>query len=211
MATLYGLIRNAYSDRPYVDKGLTAKTRELLQAHTESQLFELPDAVYELRSDTLQKIDQSEASDTVKVLNLQKALHHTVTSECSSKPFLISIGERAEAVAEAYENRQVATHDVLAEFRKLAEEYARAARESARLDLDDNTFAVYTVLKNVIEDVNPEQARAVDQVFVQFSDYRWNDQQEKELRAMLYKTLRPTVGAGELIETTNKLLRLERV
>ena len=211
LATLYGLIRNAYSDRPYVDKGLTAKTRELLQAHTESQLFELPDAVYELRSDTLQKIDQSEASDTVKVLNLQKALHHTVTSECSSKPFLISIGERAEAVAEAYENRQVATHDVLAEFRKLAEEYARAARESARLDLDDNTFAVYTVLKNVIEDVNPEQARAVDQVFVQFSDYRWNDQQEKELRAMLYKTLRPTVGAGELIETTNKLLRLERV
>ena len=211
LATLYGLIRNAYSDRPYVDKGLTAKTRELLQAHTESQLFELPDAVYELRSDTLQKIDQSEASDTVKVLNLQKALHHTVTSECSSKPFLISIGERAEAVAEAYENRQVATHDVLAEFRKLAEEYARAARESARLDLDDNTFAVYTVLKNVIEDVNPEQARAVDQVFVQFSDYRWNDQQEKELRAMLYKTLRPTVGARELIETTNKLLRLERV
>ncbi|MDD9973555.1 MAG: HsdR family type I site-specific deoxyribonuclease [Candidatus Poribacteria bacterium] len=211
LATLYGLIRNAYSDRPYVDKELTAKTRELLQAHTESVLFELPDAVYELQADTLQKIDQSDASDTVKVQNLRKALHHTVTSEGSSKPFLISIGERAEAVAEAYENRQVATQDVLAEFRKLAEEYARAARESDRLDLDDNPFAVYTVLKNVIADVNPEQARAVDQVFAQFPDYKWNEHQEKELRMTLYSTLRPTVGMENLIETTNKLLRLERV
>jgi type I restriction enzyme R subunit len=211
LATLYGLVRNAYSDRPYVDKELTAKTRQLLQTHTESLLFELPDAVYELRADTLQKIDQSDASDTVKVQNLRKALHRTVTSEGSSKPFLISIGERAEAVAEAYENRQVATQDVLAEFRKLAEEYARAARESDRLDLDDNTFAVYTVLRNVIEDVNPEQARAIDRVFAEFPDYQWNDHQQSQLRMTLYKTLRPTVGAKELIETTNKLLRLERV
>ena len=211
LATLYGLIRNAYSDRPYVDKELTAKTRELLQEHTESHLFDLPDAVYELRTDTLQKMDQSDTSDTVKVQNLRKALHKTVTSEGSSKPFLISIGERAEALTEAYESRQVATQDVLAEFRKLAEEYARAARESDRLGLDDNTFAVYTVLKNVIEDVNPEQARAVDLVFAQFPDYRWNDHQQSQLRMTLYRTLRLTVGMENLIETVNKLLRLERV
>ena len=211
LATLYGLIRNTYSNRPYVDKELTAKTRELLQAHTESHLFELPDAVYELGADTLQKIDQSDTSDTVKVQNLRKALHHTVTNEGSSKPFVISIGERAEAVAEAYENRQVATQDVLAEFRKLAEEYARAARESDRLGLDENTFAVYTVLKNVIADVNPEQARAVDRVFAEFPDYRWDDRQQSQLRMMLYRTLKPTVGMENLIETTNQLLRLERV
>ncbi|MXV84162.1 HsdR family type I site-specific deoxyribonuclease [Candidatus Poribacteria bacterium] len=211
LATLYGLIRNAYSDRTYVDKELTAKTRELLQTHTESHLFDLPDAVYELGTDTLQQMDQSDISDTVKVLNLQKALHRTVANEGSSKPFLISIGERAEAVTESYESRQVATQDILAEFRRLAEECSLAARESERLGMDENTFAVYTVLKNVIEDVNPDQARAVDQVFAQFSDYQWNEQEEKELRAMLYKTLRPTVGTKELIETTNKLLRLERV
>ena len=105
----------------------------------------------------------------------------------------------------------MATQDVLAEFRRLAEECALAARESERFSMDENTFAVYTVLRNVIEDVNPEQARAVDQVFAQFSDYRWDEHQAKELRGMLYKTLRPTVGGKELIETTNKLLRLERV
>ena len=45
LTILYGLIRNAYADRTYVDKELTAKTRELLKERTESDLFELPDAV----------------------------------------------------------------------------------------------------------------------------------------------------------------------
>ena len=106
---------------------------------------------YELGADTLEKIDQSDASDTVKVLNLQKALYQTVTTEGKSKPFLISIGDRAEAITETYGNRQMATQDVLAEFRRLAEECALAARESERLSMDENTFAVYTVLRNVIE------------------------------------------------------------
>ena len=211
LATLYGLIRNARPDRIYVDKELTAKTRELLQTHTQSHLFELPDAFYELGADTLQKVDQSEASDTVKVLNLQKALHRTVANESKSKPFLISIGDRAEAVTEAYESRQMVTQDILDELLRLAEECVLATTESDRLGMDENTFAVYTVLKNAIENVNPEQARAVDQVFAQFPDYQWNDHQQSQLRGTLYKTLRPTVGAKELIETTNKLLRLERV
>ena len=211
LATLYGLIRNARPDRIYVDKELTAKTRELLQTHTQSHLFELPDAFYELGADTLQKVDQSEASDTVKVLNLQKALHQTVANESKSKPFLISIGDRAEAVTEAYESRQMVAQDILAELLRLAEECVLAGRESEQLDMDQNTFAVYTVLRNVIEDINPEQARAVDRVFAEFPDYQWNDHQQSQLRMTLYKTLRPTVGAKELIETTNKLLRLERV
>ncbi len=156
-------------------------------------------------------MDQSDASDTVKVQNLRRVLHQTVADEGKSKPFLISIGERAEAVAEVYENRQVGTQDILAEYRRLAEEVSRATREQNQMDMDQNTYAVYTVLRNAIEDVNPEQARAVNQVFAEFPDYRWDDHQQNQLRRTLYKTLRPTIGNENLIETTNKLLRLERV
>ena len=211
LATLYGLIRNAYSEHIYVDKELTAKTQKLLQEYTEGDLFALPNAVYELNETTLREMDQSDTSDAVKVINLRKALHQKVIDEGESNPYLISIGERAEAITEAYENRQMTTQEALAEFRRSAEEYARAAREQAQMDLDKNTYAVYTVLRNVIDDVNPEQARAVDQVFAQFPDYRWDDHQQSQLRTMLYRTLKPTVGMENLIETTNKLLRLERV
>ena len=211
LATLYGLIRNAHSDLPYVDKELTAKTRELLQTHTESNLFELPDAIYELGTDTLKEIEQSDASETVKVLNLQKALRRKVVDESKSKPFLISIGDRAEAIAAAYENRQVVTQNTLAEFMRLAEECVLAARKQEQMRLNDNSFAVYTVLRNTISDVTPEQARAVNQVFEQFPDYQWNKEQERDLRKTLYSTLSPTVAVKDLFNITSKLLELERV
>ena len=55
LASLYGLIRNAYADRIYVDKELTAKTRKLLQQHTESNQFALPGSIQELDANTLRR------------------------------------------------------------------------------------------------------------------------------------------------------------
>ena len=211
LTSLYRLIRNANSDNIPVDKELTAKTQELLQAHTEGNILELPDDIYELNETTLKEINQSDVSDAVKVMNLRKALRQTVIKEGESKPFLISIGERAEAAIETYDNRQLGTKDALTEFLKLAEEISRAEREQNQTELDDNAFAVYTVLRNVREDITPEQAQAVNQIFEKFPDHRWDEHQAKELRSMLYKTLSPTVGTKNLVETTNKLLKLKRV
>ena len=211
LALLYKLIRNAYADRIYVDKELTAKTRELLQQHTESDQFALPGSIQELNASTLREIKQSYASDKVKVLNLWKILHKTVTEESRSKPFLISIGERAEALTEAYENRQLQTQEALAVFEKLAEEYTEASRERAQMNLDENAYAVYTVLKGFSEDITPERVRALNRVFDQFPDYQWNEHQSSQLRRMFYVTLRPIVGAENLIEATNALLKLERI
>ena len=211
LASLYGLIRNAYADRPYIDRELTAKTRELLQQHTESDQFALPGSIQELNANTLREIKQSYASDKVKVLNLRKILHKTVTEESRSKPFLISIGERAEALTEAYENGQLQTQEALAAFEKLADEYTEASRERAQMNLDENAYAVYTVLKGFSGEIRPEQVRALNRVFDQFPDYQWNEHQSSQLRRMFYVTLRPIVGAENLIEATNGLLELERI
>ena len=211
LASLYKLIRNAYADRIYVDKELTAKTQKLLQEYTESNQFALPGSIQELNVNTLREIKQSYASDKVKVLNLRKILHKTVTEESRSKPFLISIGERAEALTEAYENGQLQTQEALAAFEKLAEEYTEASRERAQMNLDENAYAVYTVLKGFSGEIRPEQVRALNKVFDQFPDYQWNEHQSSQLRRMFYVTLRPIVGAENLIEATNGLLELERI
>ena len=211
LASLYGLIRNAYADRIYVDKELTAKTRELLQQHTASNPFALPGSIQELDANTLREIKGSYVSDKVKVLNLRKILHKTVTEGSRSKPFLISIGERAEALTEAYENRQLITQGALAEFGKLADEYTQASSERAQMDLDENAYAVYKVLEGYAETIRPEQARDLNRVFAQFSDYQWDIHQNSQLRRMFYLTLRPIVGAENLIEATNALLKLERI
>ncbi len=210
LASLYGLIRNAYADRIYVDKELTAKTKELLQRHTGSDPFALPGSVQELNASTLREVGSSNVSDKVKVLNLRKILHKTVTEESRSKPFLISIGERAEALTEAYENRQKSTQEVLAAYEELVEECERASSEQARMNLDENAYAVYTVLKGFAEEITPEQTREVDSVFDQFPDYQWNEQQDRELRIKLYRTLRPILNQG-VMAPTNALLEIQRI
>lgn len=211
LASLYGLIRNAYADRIYVDKELTAKTRELLQEHTGSDRFALPGSIQELNANTLREVGDSDVSDTVKVLNLRKILRKIVTEESRSKPFLISIGERAEALAEAYENRQQSTQQVLAAYEELVEECERASSEQDRMNLDENAYAVYTVLKEFAEDITPEGAREVDSLINQFPDYQWNEQQERELRIKLYHTLRSIVAAGGVMAPTRALLEIQRV
>lgn len=211
LTSLYGLIRNAFSTHIYVHRELTNKTRELLQDQTEGDLFELPNAVYELNETTLQEIDQSDTSETVKVLNLVKAVRQKVTDEGESKPFLISIGERAEAAIEIYDSRQSETKEALTKLLKDAEIISRAEREQHRMGLDDNSFAVYTVMSNAMETVTPEQARSVNQVFEQYPDYQWDEHQESELRRTLYRTLESSVDIRTKIEITNKLLELQRL
>ena len=210
LASLYGLIRNAYADRIYVDKELTAKTRELLQRHTGSDPFALPGSIQELNANTLREIGNSEVSDTVKVLNLRKVLRRAVINESRSRPFLISIGERAEALTEAYENRQLTTQEALAAYGELVEEYEQATSERGRMNLDENAYAVYTVLKEFAEDITPGQTREIDSVFEQFPDYQWNEQQDRELRIKLYRTLRPILNQG-VMAPTNALLNIQRI
>ena len=59
LASLYGLIRNAYADDPYVDKELTAKTQKLLQDYTASGSFELPGSIQELDANTLRELSKA--------------------------------------------------------------------------------------------------------------------------------------------------------
>ena len=210
LASLYGLIRNAYADRIYVDKELTAKTQKLLQQHTGSDQFELPGSIQELNANTLREVGDSDVSDLVKVLNLRKVLRQAVIDESGSRPFLISIGERAEALAEAYEDRQLTTQEALAEYRELVEECERASSEQTRMNLDDNAYAVYTVLKGFAEDITSEGVREVDSLINQFPDYQWNEQQERELRIKLYSTLRSIVVGG-VMAPARALLEIQRL
>ena len=120
-------------------------------------------------------------------------------------------GDRADAAIEAFEDQQTTTQDILAEFRKLAEEYASAARERSELGLDNNAFAIYRELKNYITDITHEQAQSVNQIFEQFPDSQWDQHQQQKLRLTLYKTLSPSVDIHTKIEITNRLLDLQRL
>jgi type I restriction enzyme R subunit len=211
LSELYALIRSAYGDRIYVDREISNKTRELLQRHTISGQLELPAAIHALGPEELEKLRESDTSDNTKILNLRKILMVTVQDNGASKPFLLSIGERAEKLAEAYEDRQVTTQQALLEFEKLAREATEADAERQRMGLDENSFAIHKTVAEVDSGFDGNQAKGINALFDHCPDYRWNKQQESKLRTELYKTLRPLVGTEKMIDVANRLLRLQRI
>jgi type I restriction enzyme R subunit len=211
LAELYALIRTAYGDRIYVDREVSNKTRELLQQHTITGQLEIPGAVHTLGPEELAKLKDSDTTDTTKILNLRKILVTTVQQDGLSKPFLLSIGERAEKLVEAYEDRQLTTQQALLDFEKLAREVTEADIERQKLGLDANTFAIYKTVSVVFPGSDGTKAKALNALFDSLPDYRWNKQQESKLRTELYKALRPLVGTEKMIDVANQLLRVQRV
>jgi type I restriction enzyme R subunit len=211
LAELYSLIRAAYGDRVYVDREVSNKTRELLQQNTITGQLEIPGAVQALGPEELAKLKDSDTSDTTKILNLRKILVTTVQQDGLSKPFLLSIGERAEKLAEAYEDRQLTTQQALLNFERLAREVTEADVERQNLGLDANTFAIHKAVSVAFPGSDGTKAKALNALFEAQPDYRWNKQQESKLRTELYKALRPLVGTEKMIDVANQLLRLQRV
>jgi len=211
LSQLYALIRNAYSDRVYADLEMSNKTRELLQEHTITGQLELPGAIHSLGPEELAKLKESDASESTKILNLRKILASVVQDNGAAKPFLLSIGERAQKLVQSYEDRQLTTRQALLEFERLAREATEADAERQRLGLDENSFAIFKIVGAADDGFNAKQAKALNALFEQFPDYRWNKQQESKLRTALYKALRPLVGTGKMIEVANNLMRLQRI
>ena len=211
LAVLFSWIRQAYSDRVYVDREFTRKTKALLREHTESSDLEPPTVIYELGPQALAALKESDAPDTVKVLNLRKLITNIVDTEGGAKPYLLSIGERAEAIAALYDDRQISTQEALARFEELMQQTVDADAKRQDLDIDENTFAIYTALEMVEPTISSSQAQEVDAIFRRYPDYRWNDQQQSQLRGELYAMLLQLVGPEKMVSMANTLLKLERV
>jgi type I restriction enzyme R subunit len=211
LSELYGLIRNAYGDRLYVDKELTSKTKELLRDQGGIGWIDIPGAIHELGAAELRELSKSDLSPNTKVINLRKKVQQVVKDEGDSKPFLQPIGERAATLEEAYDNRILSTIELLREYEKLAAECAQAEEERQRLNLDENAFAIYTVLKLAADSCSETHAEAIDALFASFEDYRWDEKQERALRAELFEVLVPLVGKKNLFNVTNALIKIRRV
>ncbi|MDK2408075.1 hypothetical protein [Aphanizomenon sp. UHCC 0183] len=172
----------------------------------------MPGIIYELNTQQLEKFHQNQTTETVKVLNLSKALFKDVEDKSRKSPFLISIGDRAEKIRQQFENRQIEATEALARLEEIAKERIQAETERENLQIDENTYAIYTVIKQAINNVEVKQAETINAIYNNFLDYRWDARHEVDLRTELYVNLyKITNSVEQTIEITNNLLKLERV
>ncbi len=214
LAEMYRLLRSAYEPHVPVDKSFLRKTAEIVQKHTATQEVQKPTETHDLSSDALLVLLQEEKPDTVKVFNLLRELYRLVAAKGREAPHLIPIGERAEAIRRAFEERQLNSQQALEQVEALARQLQEAQRERTESDLTSEAFAVAWWLR-VQQGLEGQKAQAIaqrlDPLFREYPHWAVSAQQERELRKGLYKALLEAgVPPEELVPWANALLDLLR-
>jgi type I restriction enzyme R subunit len=191
LADLYALLRSAYDNQGITDRELARKTASLVQAYTQAGVIHNAVAVQEITPQTLSKINQSTDPDTVKVFNLLKSISHKVKDEGGRTPYLFSIGERAEAIAEAFKQRQSSTEEALKQLEAIIKEINDAEREQAERGISGEAFATFWILKQSgIATTEAETvAGQMNNILKQFPYWHTSDEQSRHIRRRLYTVL----------------------
>jgi type I restriction enzyme R subunit len=209
---MYRLLRGAYEPHVAVDKSFLRKTAEIVQKHTATPQVEGPGATYEVNAQALLALVEEPKPDTVKVFNLLKELHRLVEEKGREQPYLIPIGERAESIRRAFEERQIESQEALKELADLVRDLREAEAQREGSGLSPEAFAVawwLRVQKGREADQAERLAASLEQAFRDFPHWAWSQAQERELRRLVYKEFL-NAGVEDMVSWTDEMLHLLR-
>lgn len=210
LADLYAKIRLHFSPRVFTDPDLQAKTADLVKQQVTSTGIREPRAVYEINAETLEVIKSGKEPEPVKVFNLIKSLGAVVDANAAEQPYLLSIGERADAIRTSYDDRQVNTKQALEQAAALVEEYNRIQKERAEKNFDAETFSIFVVLRqHGLEDPHGP-AIEINALFNAHPHWRTNANAQRTLKAKLYKALLALFNEDTSLEVVKALMKLDR-
>jgi len=210
LSALFRIVRNAFSKKVALIKDLMRKTEDLVKSTVVGAGLDTVMKPVRIDENTIQALKSSEGSDPPKVINLGKSLLTVISEEQSRQPYLIPIGERVEAVLEAYDDRQVTTGTALAHLGLLMHEYLEAKKERERTGFDVNTFTLFWVLKQAGAGTPEVVAPNCDAAFRRYPNHRDNAAEERQLKAELYKLALPAVGKDAMVSVVKRMLELQR-
>ncbi|MGH8402524.1 MAG: type I restriction endonuclease subunit R, partial [Gammaproteobacteria bacterium] len=136
-----------------------------------------------------------------------RALREAAAQEGEQQAYLIAIGERAEAVLQALEDRKLSTQDALQRLEALMQERLAAEAERGRLGFDARAYAIYLHLKDEGLKEPQELTRKLAACFTRFPNHAANPEEFRQLKAELYKPLLIEVGKHRMVELADVILR----
>ncbi len=225
VAQVYQVVYNHFNpeaEKRRLQRELLAKTDSLIRQHvTASAIAEMP--VYPITRDLANVIEADDVGERVQVTNLYRSLRIHIEEHRREQPYLVSIGERVEAVIQALRDRQISVKSALTQMTDFSEEAVAAREAQETSDLSREEFTLFWVLKaQAVRD--PEgAARDVERILAEHAGWPYNAGLERRARAEIYRVLlseRGTRGmaetaegyeAGRLKETVDNLLRMHEM
>lgn len=148
LAAMYDVVRNAYTRRVSVDRDVLRKTNRLVQDHIGSYDVETVNEFIRIDERTIEAIKEQQGGDATKVINLIKLIEKTAEEE-SGDPFLIAMAERAKAIQESYEDRQLSTSEALKTLIGTVEADQERQKRQAERGIDGITYFTLAKLTDV--------------------------------------------------------------
>jgi len=209
LSLLYQIIRNAFRKKTILYGDVARKTEKLVREKAESYGLESTLSVVKIDENTLDAIKESSGSDKAKIINLVNSVRKTVLEDGDNNPYLKPIGDRAEAIMDAYDERQETTEAALLKIEALIREIVEAQRRQQEMGFDETTFSFFWTLKKENVAQSERTAVVISSIFERFPHHRDNTAELRQLKAELYKTLLPLVGKERMIQVAKRLLRSE--
>lgn len=211
LTDIYLVVKSNYDRGISIDKDFMRKTAKLVQESTQTGAIQAPAKIHKLTAEALAQIAGSDQPDAVKVFNLLKAVQQVVEEKAKEEPYLISIGEKAQEIAKAFEDRQQTTQETLTDLEKLVQAYQQAQKERGQSRLTSEAFALWYKMQN--EGVSKEKADAVaphiEAAFAEHPHWHTSSHQEQGLRKALYKALIEG-GVENVVQLAQKLMTMLR-
>jgi type I restriction enzyme R subunit len=189
LAEMYRLLRVSLDPHVILDRSFLRKTAALVQERTHTGQITDPDQVYELDEAALKVLVGDDRPDIVKVFNLVKVLDQQVRQKGRHAPYLIPIGERAEQIALAFEQRQIDAKVALDELSKLLEEAQQAETTREASEFSGEGFSVFWLLQRDRVEGAEQVGRAMETAFSTHPHWRQNQGHERDVRIALHKAL----------------------
>ncbi|EIC22411.1 type I restriction endonuclease subunit R [Thiorhodovibrio frisius] len=181
LSAIYAVVRQAYSRRVQVDREFQRKTNLLVQEQVGTYEVRPVDGLVEINAETIALIKQRQGGDATKVINLVKGIERKAEEE-SEDPYLIAMAERARAVQDAFESRQLDTAEALAALLREVESNETRKQEQSEKSFDGLTYFVYRTLLDAGIG-NPEAvSRKIRLAFGKFPNWKRSENALRELR-----------------------------
>ncbi|GAB4376236.1 MAG: HsdR family type I site-specific deoxyribonuclease [Calditrichia bacterium] len=180
LSAIYAVVRKAYSKRIQVDKEFQRKTDELVQKHVKTNYIEPVGKFLTIGADTVKYI-AGKGGENTKIINLVKSIEKAA-EESSNDPFLITMAERARAVLERFENRQLTTKEALEILKQEIEQNQQRKREQAEKGFDGLTFFIFRTLLDAEVENAESISKKIKESFLVHPHWRESELELRELR-----------------------------
>lgn len=194
LAQLYAAVRNAYADKVGFIADLAYKTRQLVEQNATQEGLGLITKSVTFDVKTLESLKSDKGSDEGKVFNLVRGLQHEIDEDPNAAAVLQPLKERAERILRDLEGRRttgIAAMDLLSALAAERDSAMAAAKDSG---LSPKGFAVFWALRNeqTLKSAGIDSmgiARESEALAIQFPNAVANTDEQRRLRANLYKPL----------------------